>query len=208
VILSGQGQDLAWWQWLGFKARQLKQQAVTIYYAVQDPRVGWPSRLLIIFVLGYALSPIDLIPDFIPILGMVDDVILLPAMFWLALKLIPQPVMERATQRAKEEPLRLNKNWFTAIVIFLLWDITALGGTALCCHKFGSLYWQEHIWILLIAIGSVLLVTELSWAVWQCLSEGKDVGEVTEANHQTNVVQGTNIDHTTRLLDGYIESSS
>ncbi len=129
MILSGQGQDLAWWQWLGFKARQLKQQAVTIYYAVQDPRVGWPSRLLIIFVLGYALSPIDLIPDFIPILGMVDDVILLPAMFWLALKLIPQPVMERATQRAKEEPLRLNKNWFTAI------DLLAVGHYCFRRHR-------------------------------------------------------------------------
>ena len=207
-MLSGQGQDLKWWQWLRFKARQLKQQAVALYYAMQDPRVGWLPRLFIVIVLGYALSPIDLIPDFIPILGILDDVILLPAMFWLTINLIPQPVMQRASQRAKEEPLRLSKNWFTAIVIFLLWDMAALGGTAFCCHKFGSVYWQKKYWILLIAIGSVLFVTELSWGVWQCVSEqGMVIEELTDADNGTDFVQGTNIDHTTRLLDGYAESN-
>ena len=91
------------------------------------PRVGWLPRLFIVFVLGYALSPIDLIPDFIPILGILDDVLLLPAMFWLAVKLIPLPVMESATRRAQEEPLRLRKNWFIALLILVLWEVVAFG---------------------------------------------------------------------------------
>ena len=205
-MLSGQGK---WWQWLRFKTRQLKQQAVALYYAMQDPRVGWLPRLFIVFVLGYALSPIDLIPDFIPILGILDDVLLLPAMFWLAVKLIPLPVMESATQRAQEEPSRLRKNWFTALLILVLWDVVALGGTALCCQKFGSLYWKTHYQTLLIALGCVLLVTEIGWVIWQCLSEeGTNFEEGTNADQGTIIVQQTNIDHTSRLLDGYIESVS
>ena len=79
--------------------------------------------------------------------------------------------MDRATQRAQEKPLRLSKNWCTAIVIFPLRDITALGDVAICCHKFGSVYWKQHYWALFMAVGPVLLVIELSWMTWQCLFE-------------------------------------
>ena len=123
-------------------------------------------------------------------------------MFWLAIKMIPHTAMENAKQRAQEEPLRLSKNWLAAVVIFLLWDVTALGGIALCCRRFGNLYWQKHYWILLIAVGSVLLVGELMWVISQYLSE-----ESTNNDDRTDVMQGINFDHTAGLLDGYAESS-
>lgn len=56
---------------------------LALFYASQDPAVGWAPRVIAAFVLAYALSPVDLIPDFIPVLGILDDLILLPGMIWL-----------------------------------------------------------------------------------------------------------------------------
>ena len=210
VMLAGQSKHVNWWQWLNNKAKQLKQQAVALYYAMQDPQVGWVPRIIIVFALGYALSPIDLIPDFIPILGILDDVILLPAMFWLAIKLIPHTVMESATKRAQQDPLQLSKSWSAAVVIFLLWDVTALAGITFCCRRFGNLYWQKHYWVLLIVVGSVLLVTELGYIVFSlvCMSEhtrdleeGTDIEDETDNVSGANYVSGANSNHTARLLD-------
>lgn len=71
--------------------------------AAVDPRVPWYAKALAAAVVGYALSPVDLIPDFIPVLGWLDDLILVPAGFWLAVKLIPPDVWEDCRRRACEE---------------------------------------------------------------------------------------------------------
>lgn len=79
-----------------FKAavKQLKRDVLALYYAVHDPRTPFLSKLLPWLVLAYALSPLDLIPDFIPVLGFLDDMLLLPLGLWLSYKLIPAEVRE------------------------------------------------------------------------------------------------------------------
>src|SRR3954466_14729394 len=79
------------WAWA------LRRDAHAIFLAARDPRVPWGARLLAIAVAGYALSPIDLIPDFIPVFGYLDDLIIVPLGIWLVIALIPEDVM-RATR--------------------------------------------------------------------------------------------------------------
>lgn len=74
-------------------ARSLKREVVALWFACKDPRTPRAAKALAIFTVGYALSPIDLIPDFIPVLGFVDDAIILPGLIWLVLRLIPPAVM-------------------------------------------------------------------------------------------------------------------
>lgn len=71
-------------------ARRIKRDPVTLWFAYRDPRTPWAVKALCIFVVGYALSPMDLIPDFIPVLGYLDDAILLPGLIWGAVRLLPQ----------------------------------------------------------------------------------------------------------------------
>lgn len=92
-----------------------------IYYAYQHPKVSRLPRIIILFTLGYALSPIDLIPDCIPILGYVDDLIIIPALMSLSIHLIPQDILEEARKKAEQEPLQLKNNWFFAVIFMLIW---------------------------------------------------------------------------------------
>jgi uncharacterized membrane protein YkvA (DUF1232 family) len=82
-------------------ARHLKDETYALYFAYQDPRVPWYSKALIAFVVIHTFSPIDLIPDFIPVLGYLDDLIITPLGLALALRLIPAVVMEEARVKAK-----------------------------------------------------------------------------------------------------------
>jgi uncharacterized membrane protein YkvA (DUF1232 family) len=81
-------------------ARHLKRETFALYLAYRDPRVPWYAKLIAACVVGYAFSPIDLIPDFIPILGYVDDLVLVPLGIALALRLIPPPVMAECRLKA------------------------------------------------------------------------------------------------------------
>ncbi|TDX59005.1 YkvA family protein [Orenia marismortui] len=83
------------------QVKELKGKVYILYYASKDPRVSWYSKLFIAMVIGYALSPIDLIPDFIPVLGYLDDLILLPIGIILALKLIPDNLYEEFKEKAE-----------------------------------------------------------------------------------------------------------
>jgi uncharacterized membrane protein YkvA (DUF1232 family) len=106
---------------LAARAKSLKRQLGALYYASRDPRVGALPKALVIACLAYALSPIDLIPDFIPVLGYLDDLVIIPALIGLAIKMIPGAVYEEAKRRAEAEPLSLRKNWFFAAAFILLW---------------------------------------------------------------------------------------
>ena len=83
-------------------ARRVKRDGVTLWFAGRHPDTPWPAKALGLFVVAYALSPIDLIPDFIPVLGYVDDVLLLPGLIWLTLRLIPVPVRAACRQQADD----------------------------------------------------------------------------------------------------------
>ena len=95
---------------MGLKAwaKALKRDAHAVWLAARDPRTPWYAKALAIAVAGYAFSPIDLIPDFVPVLGYLDDLILVPAGLWLVLKLIPAEVLadhRAAAEAAAERPV-------------------------------------------------------------------------------------------------------
>jgi uncharacterized membrane protein YkvA (DUF1232 family) len=105
-------------------ARRLKREVRALYLAYRDPRVPWYARLFAALVVAYALSPIDLIPDLIPILGYLDDLILIPLGVWLALRMIPREVMAECRARAQmEQETGAPVSWAGAAVIVLLWAI-------------------------------------------------------------------------------------
>ncbi len=87
-------------------AKRLKTDTMTLYFVARDPRTPWYARGLAFVVVGYALSPFDLIPDAIPFLGLLDDLILVPAGIWLVLKLVPQHVLEDARVQASKAESR------------------------------------------------------------------------------------------------------
>ena len=87
-------------QHLKVRARALKQEALTVYLAARDPRTPWYVKALIFFVVAHTFSPIDLIPDFIPVLGYLDDLIITPGGLWLAVRLIPAEVIADARAKA------------------------------------------------------------------------------------------------------------
>ena len=107
-------------------AQALRQEVYALYLACRDPRVPWYAKAFTAFVVGYALSPVDLIPDFIPVLGYLDDLILVPLGIYLALKLIPDPVMQSCRSRAKILLARGRpRNRIAAAVIVGLWGLAA-----------------------------------------------------------------------------------
>ncbi|MBV1797898.1 YkvA family protein [Siccirubricoccus sp. G192] len=87
---------------LRLRAQGLKRDVHALYLAARDPRVPWPAKLVAALVAGYALSPIDLIPDFIPVLGYLDDLVVLPLGILLAIRLVPPSLLaeHRATAAA------------------------------------------------------------------------------------------------------------
>lgn len=109
------------WREVRSWARRIKRDVHALYLAGRDPRVPWYAKALAALVAGYALSPIDLIPDFIPLLGYLDDVILVPAGIWLVIRLIPADVMEehRALADAVEARPVSRRAAFAVVTIWI-----------------------------------------------------------------------------------------
>lgn len=104
------------------KVKNLKEYISAIYIAMKKKETPIYAKIMAVITVGYALSPIDLIPDFIPILGYLDDFIILPFFIWLSIKLIPKEILEKSKEEAKEiwkdgKP----KKWYYAIPIILVW---------------------------------------------------------------------------------------
>ena len=110
-------------------ARALKRDAYAVYLAARDPRTPWYVKALAAVVAAYAFSPIDLIPDFIPIVGYLDDLILVPLGIWLVVSLIPEQAMAEYRARAGEVMQRPHDGKAAAIVIIAIWML----GAALLC---------------------------------------------------------------------------
>ena len=105
-------------------ARRIKRDALTLWFARRDARTPWHAKALAVFVVAYALSPIDLIPDFIPVLGYLDDVILLPALIWLAVRMIPPDVLAESRLQAEAwmaEQATRPRSVAGAVVIVVIW---------------------------------------------------------------------------------------
>ncbi len=103
------------------RARELKTSADTLYLAARHPRTPWYAKAVAALVVAYAFSPIDLIPDPIPVLGLLDDLVLLPLGFLLARRLVPAEVWEECLARAREGAGTRPRSWAAAGVIVLLW---------------------------------------------------------------------------------------
>jgi uncharacterized membrane protein YkvA (DUF1232 family) len=105
-------------------ARALKRDSRAVYLAARDPRVPWYAKLLAIAVAGYALSPIDLIPDFIPVIGYLDDLVLVPLGIWLVIALVPREIMVECRARAGDASPPASRT--AMAVIILVWTSAAL----------------------------------------------------------------------------------
>lgn len=115
---------------LGIWARQIKRDGVTLWFAGKHPATPWPAKALGVFVVAYALSPIDLIPDFIPVLGYIDDVLLLPALIWLTVKILPPTVLAECRAQAdewlKSKGAKPSSRWGAALIVLIWIGVGAL----------------------------------------------------------------------------------
>lgn len=110
-------------------AKRTKRDGVTLWYAGKHPATPWYAKALGLFVVAYALSPIDLIPDFIPVLGYVDDVLLLPALILLTIRLLPSDVLAECRVQADawmEANGKKPSSRFGAVVIVCVWVCVAI----------------------------------------------------------------------------------
>jgi uncharacterized membrane protein YkvA (DUF1232 family) len=105
-------------------ARAVKRDVVALSLAARDPRVPWHAKLVAAAVAAYALSPIDLIPDFVPVLGFLDDVIVVPLGILLAIRLVPADVMAELRAEADRLAERPSSR-VAAVVVVTLWLLLA-----------------------------------------------------------------------------------
>ena len=119
------------------QAKKLKIETYTLYLAIRDPRVPLFARIFAGFVVGYAFSPIDLIPDFIPVIGYIDDLILVPLGIRLAISMIPKNVMIESREKA-QVIIRQGKpvNRIADFIIILIWLALAIMCIAFIVHTF------------------------------------------------------------------------
>ena len=104
------------------KAKQLRTEIVALYLASRHPGTPWYAKVLAALIIGYALSPIDLIPDFIPGVGYLDDLIIIPAGVALLIKIIPRDVLEECRAKARSDVLNnKSKNWVAGVIIVFIW---------------------------------------------------------------------------------------
>lgn len=118
-------------------AHRVRVDAHAVWLAARDPRTPWPARLLGLLVAAYALSPIDLIPDFVPVLGLIDDLLLLPLGVWLFVRLVPEPLFQEhrvAAEAASERPVSRGG----ALLIVSIWLAAAM---MIAAHLWSWRYW-------------------------------------------------------------------
>lgn len=114
------------WDQIQARARALKRDVFAVYLAAQDPRTPWYAKGLILFIVAYALSPMDLIPDFVPVLGYLDDLIIIPGGIWLAIRMIPPDVLVEARAAAARGGVDRSIGKYGLAVIVFLWILALI----------------------------------------------------------------------------------
>jgi len=115
-------------RWKG-RVRQLKTETHAFYLACRDPRVPWHARLFAAIAIGYVFSPIDLIPDFIPVIGFLDDLVLVPLLFLIARRLMPADILAEHRELARSTTgFGKPKSWAAAVAIVAIWLLLAVVG--------------------------------------------------------------------------------
>ena len=105
------------------RIKRLNSDVFALYLAFRDKRCPWYAKVWIGFVIGYAVSPIDLIPDFIPVLGQIDDLIIVPAGIAVALKMIPKGVMDECRQKAANQMMNSKTKYLAAGIIISIYAL-------------------------------------------------------------------------------------
>jgi uncharacterized membrane protein YkvA (DUF1232 family) len=121
-------------------ARRTKRDAMTLWFAKNHPRTPWGAKALGVLVVAYALSPIDLIPDFVPVLGYLDDVILLPVLIWVTVRMVPADVLEECRRRADRwmaDRGAKRRSVAGGVVIVLIW----IAAMAAACSFLSPIAW-------------------------------------------------------------------
>jgi uncharacterized membrane protein YkvA (DUF1232 family) len=121
---------------LKIKARILREEIDALYLCSRAPRLPWYAKAFAFFILGYALSPIDLIPDFIPVIGHLDDVILVPLGIACLIKMIPEEILDECREKAKSQQMFKGRHWIAASVIIVIWLLTIAIMSKLFWHYF------------------------------------------------------------------------
>ena len=101
--------------------KSLKREIAAVYWAYRDPETPLLPKLILFIALGYALSPVDLIPDFIPVLGHLDDALIVPLLLALSYRLIPAHIRERSRARAEREFPSFGGRWRFVCAVVLTW---------------------------------------------------------------------------------------
>lgn len=117
-------------------AQQLKSDVFTLYFVARHPKTPLYAKLFIACVVAYAMSPIDLIPDFIPIIGYLDDLILVPLGIVIAIKLVPNWIVVECRIQAQELDSKRKANWKAGVVIILIWLFLTGLVVGLICKSF------------------------------------------------------------------------
>lgn len=128
-------------------AARLKQQTTALWFAVRDPATPPAAKLLAWAILAYALSPIDLIPDFIPVLGYLDELLLLPVALWLVIRLVPPEVMARSQAKAREwlaAGQKTPRSRLGALIVLTVWVVILWWLIALFAPSLGSGLSSDH----------------------------------------------------------------
>ena len=120
------------------QAERLQKETYALYLAARDPRTPWYAKALVFLVVAYALSPLDLIPDFIPVLGYLDDLLIVPAGIALALALIPAQVMADARAKAAGATPGTRVGLLGAVIIVILWILAIALSAALILRLLGK----------------------------------------------------------------------
>ncbi len=108
------------------KSEQLKLELHALYFAYKHPKTPLHAKVFMALVIGYAISPVDLIPEFIPVLGYLDDLLIVSAGVYLTLKLVPQPVMDECREKAKGAQFTGKEKWIGAGIIIAIWVVVLL----------------------------------------------------------------------------------
>lgn len=117
-------------------AKALKRDVFALWIASRDTRIPWHAKVAAAALAAYTLSPIDLIPDFIPVLGYLDDLVIVPLAIWLVVKLIPAPLMMEFRSRALQQEERPSSIaglvvivavWLLALILFIWWVVSVIG---------------------------------------------------------------------------------
>jgi len=109
------------------RTRALKDETLVVYYAAKDSRTPWYAKAVAICTVAYAFSPIDLIPDFIPILGYLDDIIIVPAGIALAIRLIPAEVLTKARETVATQSVERSVGYVGMGMILIVWIVVLFG---------------------------------------------------------------------------------